>query len=292
MDRIKHKLASLSVDISGIIKLSVILLVILSLYLIAKITWLTLAPADIATSTWQRPQAMTKQALTSKSDFSTYQWFGKHDAEKRGSAPEKVTKAPKTRLNLILSGLVASSKVENSMAIVEYQGKQETYGVDDKITGTRAVIHEIHHDRLILKNAGKYETLMLDGFDYTTQSVSLAAKNIANYKSPKKLANKLALTRATILKDPGKITDYISITPVRLQGNKIKGYRLNPGRDRSLFEQSGLKRNDLAVSINGYDLTDFGESIKVMNELKNMTDISITVERDGQLIDIQFSISQ
>ena len=82
------------------------------------------------------------------------------------------------------------------------------------------------------------------------------------------------------------------VTVVSRNINKIKGYRLNPGRDRSLFEQSGLKRNDLAVSINGYDLTDFGESIKVMNELKNMTDISITVERDGQLIDIQFSISQ
>ena len=184
---------------------------------------------------------------------------------------------------------MASNVAENSMAIIEFKGKQATYGVNEKIKGTRAVVHQIFHDRVILKNAGNYETLMLDGFDYqaqsSTQPVALKNKNSNSFSA------QLAKSRAEILKDPGKIIDHISITPVR-KNNKIKGYRLNPGRNPSLFRASGLKHNDLAVSINGYDLTDFSESLQVMNDLKTMIDMSLVVERDGQLIDVQFGLAQ
>ena len=79
--------------------------------------------------------------------------------------------------------------------------------------------------------------------------------------------------------------DVIRIRPHKEQG-ELKGYRLSPGKDAALFKQVGLKRNDLAVSINGNDLTDMQQALAVMAELKTMTEATITVERQNELIDI------
>lgn len=294
MDRLKNIITTTTIAHGKLTKSIVAIILIFVIYQVAKITWLVVEPAAVSASSWRLPQKMNRAEATSKIDFSGYQWFGQAATNTKAEAvkPQAVTQAPKTKLNLTLSGLVASSDIKKSMAIIEYQGKQATYAINDKITGTRAVIHQIHPDRLILKNSGKYETLMLDIFDYQTQPVVTTKSSKRAPKPGRKFSSDLARTRAEILKEPGKITDYIAITPVRAGQNKIKGYRLNPGRDPGLFSQSGLKRNDLAISINGYDLTNFSESVKVMNELKNMTDISITVERDGQLVDIQFGLPQ
>ena len=291
MDRLTDIVKALPLNIVLITKAIIFLLIIIVRYQFAKINWLIVDPVTVVPSSWQLPRPNDSNNQSASIDFSGYQWFGQFNAEANQpkAEPKQVTDAPETRLKLTLSGLVASSVPENSMAIVEYQGKQATYVIDEKITGTQAVIHEIHPDRLILKNRGKYETLMLDGFDYNEQPTASNPK-INNNRNG--LSKDLAQTRDEILKNPGKITDYISITPVRGDKNKLKGYRLNPGRDSSLFRQSGLKQNDLAVAFNGFDLTDFSASLKVMIELKSMTDISISVERDGQIVDIQFAISQ
>jgi len=294
MDRLKHIISTSTINSIKLISFVTTIIALFIVFQLAKITWLVVSPPAESSSSW-RPPALVNQSNGSKltTNFATYQWFGKFTDTKKSAlvvpAPAAVTKAPKTKLNLTLSGLVASDVVENSMAIIQYKGKQATYGVNEKIIGTRALVHQIFHDRVILKNAGNYETLMLDGFDYQAPPSTrpAALKN----KTSNSFSAQLAQSRAEILKDPGKIIDHISITPVR-KNNKVKGYRLNPGRNPSLFRASGLKHNDLAVSINGYDLTDFSESIQVMNDLKTMTDMSLVVERDGQLIDVQFGLVQ
>jgi len=296
MDRFKDIISVSTINSGKLVSFLLAILVIFITFQLAKITWLVATPVTTTASLWQLPAAANNNnANQSAINFSSYQWFGKFngtanvDKVTPKAVTQSVTKAPKTKLNLILSGLVASDIAENSMAIIEYRGKQATYGVDDKITGTRALIHQIVYDRVILRNSGKYETLMLDGFDYKAQAVTPQAQPKA--KKTDSFSAKLAKSRAEILKDPGKIIEHISITPVR-EKNKIKGYRLNPGRNPSLFRASGLKHNDLAISINGYDLTDFSESIQVMNDLKTMTQMSLVVERNGQFIDIQFGLTQ
>jgi general secretion pathway protein C len=192
---------------------------------------------------------------------------------------------------MTLTGVVANSDVTKSMAIIEYQSAQNTYFIYQQIKPTRASVAEIHSDRVILKNNGNYETLMLDGFDYTKRHKIQKATTVItkSYGPAQKLNKQFSKTRAEILKNPGKIVDYISITPVSRKG-KVSGYRLNPGRRPELFTQYGLKPRDLAIAINGYDLTDPSQSQREKSELKNMKNIMITVERDGQLTDIEFAL--
>ena len=84
--------------------------------------------------------------------------------------------------------------------------------------------------------------------------------------------------RSELLGNPGKITDYLNISPVRVDG-RMTGYRLNPGRNPELFNQLGLVANDLAVSINGLDLRDNAQAMQAMQQVAGATEMTVTVER-------------
>ncbi|MGB0835308.1 MAG: type II secretion system protein GspC [Psychrobium sp.] len=277
-------------NLSKIVALITSILIVLAIYYAAKLTWLVLTP-NAKPSPWQPPSIAHSGSATSSINFSNFHWFGKPNAQPVEERPQQeITDAPKTSLNMTLTGVVANSDVKRSMAIIEYQAKQDTYVINQKIPSSRASIAEIHHDRVILKNNGRYETLMLDGFDYSKPKPATQTNRKKLSAGPKKqLGSKFSKTRQEILADPGKIMDYIAISPVSTNG-KVKGYRLNPGRNPELFRASGLKPRDLAVAINGYDLSDPTQSIRVMSELRNMNNIMITVERDGQLTDIEFAL--
>lgn len=215
---------------------------------------------------------------------------------------ETVTDAPKTSLSIQLTGVVASTADQKGLAIIESSGSQETYSLGDKIKGTSASLKEVYADRIIITNAGRYETLMLDGLVYTSQSP--ANQQLQKAKSGKaevvsrvdqrknaEISQELAESRSELLADPSKITDYIAISPVR-QGENVVGYRLNPGKDVNLFKQAGFKPNDLAKSINGYDLTVMSQALEMMSQLSELTEVSVMVEREGQLVEIMFSLPQ
>ena len=104
--------------------------------------------------------------------------FGKADANSdnpKVKAVETVTDAPKTTLSIQLTGVVASTADQKGLAIIESNGSQDTYSLGDKIKGTSASLKEVYADRIIITNAGRYETLMLDGLVHTSQKPSQSA---------------------------------------------------------------------------------------------------------------------
>lgn len=66
--------------------------------------------------------------------------------------------APKTRLNLVLVGAVASSNPKLSLAVIANRGTQATYGINEEIEGTRAKLKAVLVDRVIIDNSGRDET--------------------------------------------------------------------------------------------------------------------------------------
>lgn len=280
---------------------------IVSLLLAAQITW-KLVPTRSSSSAWS-PTATTVGSGAGQIDLTGLQQlglFGKADAQSekpKVEVVETITDAPKTSLSILLTGVVASTADQKGLAIIESSGIQETYSLGDKIKGTSASLKEVYADRIIITNAGRYETLMLDGLVYTSQST--VNQQLQQAKTTKveqtvsrvdqrqnaEISQELAESRNELLADPSKITDYIAISPVR-QGDAVVGYRLNPGKDANLFRQAGFKANDLAKSINGYDLTVMTQALEMMSQLPELTEVSIMVEREGQLVEIMFSLPQ
>ncbi|TRX57902.1 type II secretion system protein GspC [Thalassomonas sp. M1454] len=219
---------------------------------------------------------------------------------------EKIEAAPETKLQLTLTGLVASSDPTIAAAIIESKGKQETYGIDEKIEGTRTILKQVYTDRVIIETSGRNETLMLDGFDYTktvpgsagaiTEQKRTATKVTSKSETkidPEKQARikeRVAKARSDILANPAKLTDYIKVSPYRKDG-VVKGYRLMPNKDPEFFAGVGLKPGDIAVQINGKDLTDMRQAQKALIELRKAEHVDLLVERAGELHSISMALN-
>lgn len=290
--------------------LSAVLLIYVA-FLFAQLTWLLVgsSPAELMANNTSR--AMSNLANKEKITISKIQalnLFGVYNTQSVEKEIVVVSNVPETRLNLTLSGLVASDDEDVAAAIIENNGKQETYGIGEKINGTRASLEQVLMDRVIIKQSGRLETLMLDGFDFkkpakaiaTKKQTSGTAKSLSPQHSPsqvkrvdqrnnEKLTASATNLRNDLKKDPGKITDYLRIRPFRKDG-KVLGYKLSPGKNPEFFKSSGLKSGDLAVQMNGNDLTVPLEAAKALQALRNEPDVSLLIERQGEYIEILFSV--
>lgn len=290
-----------------------LLLVILLAWLLARLSWqlvptpaaTALTPVMSATASTSTGSGVSLPALTS------FALFGKASSEPVKAVQPVVTEAPKTQLNVKLTGVVAlAADPAKGSAIIESRGSEATYAVDDTIEGTSAVLKQVLADRVLLLQAGRFETLMLDGIEYTKiaqanaglgrsdelvavddSSGDLAPAPEPMEMQPLELSEELDMRREELIAEPMKFFDYIRVSPHRPQG-QLLGYRLTPGKDASLFTQLGLQPNDLAIEINGIALTDMQQAMNVINELRDAKEAAIKIERDGEIRDILVSLSQ
>ncbi|MDF2179213.1 type II secretion system protein GspC [Aliiglaciecola sp. CAU 1673] len=271
-----------------------LLTLLLCLYLIAyaaDLTWRLLPSPQSPTLTTVTDTTQANNSNNPRADIAKLQrlnLFGQVDAAQ--PKQEAVESAPQTNLNLTLTGVVASDVTERGAAIVEHQGKQNTYGVGDKVDGTNATVNEIYADRIIIKNGPRMETLMLDGMDYNSGAKQQQARPTATPAKPQSQAT----SRRTLSSDaleathalqaqPSNFTDYISISQHMADG-ELKGYRVSPGKSPTLFQSAGLKANDIVTEINGLDLTDIQQSVEAMSLLREANSLQLTIEREGELV--------
>ncbi|MGR5235864.1 type II secretion system protein GspC [Vibrio alfacsensis] len=264
-------------------------------WILGKVVWLAMPQAtDVAQ--W-RPSAseVSSNDKHDAIDFKALQsanLFGQYTEQKPVVIEQPVVKdAPKTRLNLTLVGAVASSNANTSLAVIANRGKQATYGIGEEIEGTRAKLKAVLVDRVIIDNQGRDETLMLQGIEYKKLSETPQATRPQATKSAvsSTVGDKLDQIRAEIAQDPQSVFKYINISPVKKEGG-IVGYRVSPGRDAALFNDVGLKAGDIAVQLNGIDLSDPSSSVQLMQVMNDPQELNLTVERDGQQYDIYIQL--
>lgn len=281
-------------------------LVLLLAWLLAKLSWQLLpVPANtlLQVSTVTAAPQRQPQDLANLTRFPL---FGKAEPIK-AAAPAVVTEAPKTQLNVKLTGLVAvPARPEAGSAVIEHRGTEATYAVGDLLEGTRAKLHQVLDDRVLLEQNGRFETLMLDGVEFTRiaqANAGLGREDSSEMEAPQEpivLAQPIATgfdnpeiqaRRDEIMAEPMKFFDYVRVTPVQRDG-QLAGYRLMPGKDPAMFQQLGFQQGDLAVEINGVPLNDMQQAMRVINDIRDASEAAIKVERDGEIRDILFSLSQ
>ncbi|HCZ9034211.1 TPA: type II secretion system protein GspC [Vibrio alginolyticus] len=265
-------------------------------WILGKIVWLAI-PQSSEVPQW-RPSA-SSVAVSNKGDaidFNALQnanLFGKYTEQKAAVVEQPIVKdAPKTRLNLTLVGAVASSDANTSLAVIANRGKQATYGLGEEIEGTRATLKAVLVDRVIIDNQGRDETLMMEGIEYKKLSESPQVARAQAQRAEaatSDVGEKLEQIREEIAKDPQSVFKYITISPVKKDGD-IVGYRVSPGRDAALFNDVGLQPGDIAVQLNGIDLSDPSSSVQLMQVMSDPQELNLTVERDGQQYDIYIQL--
>ncbi len=226
--------------------------------------------------------------------------FGRAEITKP-SVSDKPIDAPETRLNLVLTGIMAASGEGQSRALIkDGSGKQRPYAIGDDLPGN-ARLSAIHSDRVILERAGRYETLRMEqkeGRGKTSSKASSRDSNAQLSSLPGEgsslsadTAAKLGEARNTILQDPTKASQYIRVQPVYNQG-QLKGYRVYPGKDRALFKDVGLRAGELLTSVNGVQLDDPTKALQMLTDLSQASEVNITLERAGQSRSLSLNLNQ
>ncbi len=258
----------------------------------AQLTWRLLLPPSPVTTSWRpTPLAVTNGQSNNGPELQeilNIPLFGRYQAPIQSPSRLATITAPKTRLSLTLSGLVTSSEPTASMAIIAKGNQQESYFIGNHIADTRVRLHQILADRVILDNEGTLEALYLDKEPAASRVVQPRSSE-PPHKKP--LNDELEQQGTELLANPTRLTELVNISPAQRDGGLV-GYRITPGKSPELFNSVGLEPNDLAVSINGYDLTDNDQAMLMLAELPGLTEVSMMVERNGQLQQIFITLQE
>ncbi|MEH6816828.1 MAG: type II secretion system protein GspC, partial [Pseudoalteromonas distincta] len=231
-----------------------LLVVVYLAFLLSKLVWLLWPKPPITLLTPTHYANQSSGASNNSAQNIVEQFlFGKKTVTNNNNTAKQsqvINNAPETRLSINLTGIVAVNNDDKAgIAIIESQGKQVSYLVEEVVLGTRAEVAQILPDRVILNVNGRFETLMLDGLDFnkTVSMPVLAARDDAEMGPQKLEPSELQIdatadpdvkeaiieTREELLEEPGKLFDYIRVSQAMNDGELI-GYRLSPGKEPEL----------------------------------------------------------
>ena len=265
-------------------KIITVIMVLLISYLLAILTWDTVVPL-----LWKKtplvyiaPKIVNAQTtIKEKKDDYTFiselHMFGYIPVIKKEviATPEV---APATRLKLSLHGVFIYSGAKDGAAIIGKAGKQQRYyKTGDEIQKGMELV-EVRKDHVLLLRNGRFETLR-----FPELKKPKTKKSAENKSSDKSLASVVNVKeyRELFQKHPEKIAEHFNIIPVIRKG-VLKGYRIKPQTNRSLYDELGLKTDDLLVMINGIPLNDRSQLSQVIAEISQAKMLTINLLRNKQ----------
>lgn len=193
-------------------------------------------------------------------------------------APVAVKEMPRTRLKLILRGVVAGDAGGVSGAIIASpSGTQAFYAVGASLPGG-AVLKEVHDRHIVLMRNGTLETLDLPRNSLDVGSEPAAIPPAVGAVNAQPLMS-LSEYRDTLMTNPQQLMDVVQVRPYHRGG--VTGYQINPGRDAAIFEQLGLLPNDVVTRVNGIRLDNPARGLNILRSLKKDSQVSVEIFRDG-----------
>lgn len=257
---------------------SLVLVVAIGWYA-ARLVWLLVPGAEPAPWT---PPAFTGVAAAPGGGGEQAAYAGIAGAHLFGTATadaapslDDAQDAPETQLNLQLRGAIAAADDRFAHAIIsDGSGTEKVYFLKDAVPGG-AVLQQVQADRVILSRGGVLEALLLPR--------ESAGGGAAARRAPEPLARRTPQPsmQEVVTQNANSFTDVIRPQPY-MPGGELKGYRIYPGRNRDQFVGLGLKPGDLVTEINGMALNNPAQAMEMFRALADVTQVTLTVERDGQ----------
>jgi len=268
-----------------------LLLIVACAWLLVEITWMFLPQGeDVSMPIQQQAQPLIKQQNQQQSfnKLTSANVFGVSEK----TIVQKQTKAPETKLNLTLKGVLAATPMKMASAIIAQgkNGKEDIYGIGDKIPGG-VTIKEIHPDHVMLERNGRLETLKLQkisGIGNLNASMKPYTGTSRMYSSASPEAA-LKQIRTNILKNPTSFGEYALPVVVKKNGKQV-GYRLQPQSKGELLAELGIQKNDVITQINGVRLDKPQNGIAALRKLSTAKNLSIVVKRNGAEVPINISL--
>jgi len=265
-----------------------LLLIIACAHALATVTWTFLPAAESGLQQGLKPGAPVTRQVDQRQairQVANAHLFG----EMIRTAVPQQTKAPETKLNLVLRGVIAADPMGLSHAIIARgkAGQEEVYAIGDKMPGG-ITIESIHADHVVLNRSGRLETLQLIKDEYVGNITT--TRNRSNFLPPASAGEELAGIRQQILQNPTSFGDYAVPVVVKKRGKQI-GYRLQAQqKGNELMQEVGLEANDVITEINGIKLNNPQNGLGALRQLSTANSVSITVMRNGTEVPLSIQL--
>jgi general secretion pathway protein C len=180
--------------------------------------------------------------------------------------------APVTSANLTLAGTLAGTDPATGWAIIGASGQSaRVYATGASLPGG-AKLAAVYPDRVILDRGGARESLVLPRLSGTGGAVNYAPPVSQGAMTPDDMVQQV------LGQDPNEL---LRPQPV-YAGTQLRGFRVYPGRNRTLFARIGLEPGDLVTAINGAPIEDAQRGIEALRGLSQGAAVTLTIERNGQ----------
>ena len=214
--------------------------------------------------------------------------------------------AQETRLALTLTGIVASTEDGRGSAVIKSGATEKVFGVGDALPASgQVVLAKVMPQQVVIDNNGTYELMKLyegPGIAIPTRTaraprqdaVASPPSSNPNEASPSvTAAQQTALAsqyRRQLYDSPESLASVVSVSPVR-EGDRVIGYRLAPGADRVAFDTFGFQSGDIVTAVNGLALSDASNTVKLYQTMKDATQASFDIERDGGTLTLNVDLA-
>ena len=266
-----------------------LLLIIACAYLLVQITWMFLPQDDAGIApmkTMTQPVVNTSSQDDSFRKLTGANIFGVSEK----AAVQQPSKAPETKLNLTLKGVLAATPMELASAIIAQgkAGKEEIYSIGDRMPGN-VLIKEIHPEYVVLERGGRLETLKMQKISGVAGVDATNTSSLSSRRDGGGHATELKQIRSNILKNPTSFGEYALPVVVKENGKQI-GYRLKAQKKGELLAKLGIQSTDVITQINGVKLDQPENGISALRKLSTATNLDIVVRRNGAEVPLNISL--
>lgn len=200
--------------------------------------------------------------------------------------------AVETRLALVLKGAVLSSDNQHSRAIIASGDSQQFYRPGDTVLNTpgTVVLQAIYQSHVVLDNNGRQEVLRMDdapemALTTVASSSPVAVQAPVHTESPARPD-----TNAPSAFAGRALTDLLRIQPMFAapgDNSTLLGLQIRHGSRQDFLSAVGLQQGDVITAIDGQRLDDASRLPELMAGLSNARQVSLSLLRDGQDVQLQ-----
>lgn len=217
------------------------------------------------------------------------------------STPEHASTLPLTRLPLSITGVARSSPLESSVIILTTSQGQKVVTLDEQIDEQVRLV-DITPQGLVLDNQGRQESLPWPqpasaDTGYVRAAPAQPRDNRAETTTLPVAWPEDAFSsrfgsdyRQRLLSEPAPLLRYFQAAPV-IEEQQLKGYRLRPGSDASLFDALPLESGDVITAVEGRPVRESEALDLLRTRLRDAHSLRIQLQRNGRPITLEVEFS-
>lgn len=174
-----------------------------------------------------------------------------------------------------IEGIIRSDDAWLSFAVIKTPGGEKSYREGENLTGFNdAYIEEINKDNVVVNYKGTAQVLALKKPDYFKGDVE---------------SEPIMQPTNDVGADGVHLDDYLVLKPV-IEKGQLEGYNINPRNTSSFYNHSGLKKGDVAVTVNSVDMTEAVQAKSILENWSKMKDAEVVVRRHAHLENIRVNV--